>query len=324
LAYEVAGAFDVQQTRRETLKLLGAVAAWTGMGAVIDFRTDQIWPPGVTEIETVPGCHERPRAESYALPPRWLAFGGYGRQRSRDQADVLASDMLDYPRLPGVAAGLNHPNQGVLFVENAERMSEYVRDTDGIKLFCHSMGFLTAMYSLLAMENPPHVDEIMTLSSPTGLQDVVRKDDVRLVVESGAPADVMTKFIYTLLAEHDSDRGDIVSRAVDVLKRAYRNSQSGVSPMVCLDQLQIIYHATLLEDTPKFKGIITPQTKFTSCITTHDGTVHYRQAGNSIREFATDPMLGAQFQEVSFDGGHADGRVALRTVKDRRLKGDLV
>lgn len=305
-------------TRRHSLYVLAGATVATALigGGVIadEVITNDTWPPGETYIETVKGSRRRMRELGQPPETPWVAAGGLGRQNSLGPAEDLAYIALGVPKEPAMVGGLYVPNQGISAVEDADCIFQYAADGGSINVLGHSMGSLTIFDALLAMEEPLHVDNFILVSSPFGLDDVFRKGDVAWVVEHGLDGDAVEKFVFNILNDHSSQRPGFLGKMADILSRAAHHTTEGVSPMVYVDQLKIIYHANLMSKIGELaaKGIITPKTRVRYCKSPRDGTVIADQACNNFGRFFTDPRLGADFSVVTFDGGHADTQAACK------------
>ncbi len=286
--------------------------------AGVDTFTREFYPDTVTEIVEVEGTNvERPPYGAPRINP-WVAFGGLGRQHNGDQASMVAEELLGEAAPWVKVGGFNYANQGIELDHIAVCLDEFTRGYDGINVFGHSMGSLTALEALTRMKRPVHVDTFVALSSPSGRQDVYRQRELEEVVESGADGDILEKFIFRLATDNRSDRRDFFGKIFDIVGRAAEETSKGVSPKVYVDALRIIYWARLAIVVSKLvsRGMITPKTKFYYLKSPEgrDGTVKARQAcdtyGDCLRGYKVP------FEEVEFDGGHAESRIALEKLKD--------
>lgn len=339
----VDGVLKRRMSRREADLLIGGgiltIAGITTTIAEIgiNIATNEIWNHETTEFASVPGTGIRSRPEDAPPVEPFLVFDGLGRTESltsaRETADFLCGEAAAWIPIFGIS---RYSDKGIEVDKLSDWIQRSAKGRTGLNMVGVSKGTLEGLLAWAQLDNPPHMDNLIIIGSPSGIQDVYMQDVVEKIMNKDINPDLRHKLLFQLALSMDivlnngersgsqdeqnqySRRG-LIDGILTAGRRAAQETVQGVSPALYWSGLQIVYNfqAAVLMQILRDKGAITPDTNiyYIKCPPENDKTVIVDQADNNFRQVAE--QLHARYMSVIYDGGHAQAFKGLEALRDR-------
>lgn len=225
---------------------------------------------------------------------------------------------------------IRYSDIGIDFSKIGEWITSKAEGRNGLNIVGVSKGAMEALFAWCLLDEPPHIDNLMIVSSPHDLDDVVHKREVELITNADLDGDALEKLIYQLALSlnielrgspkgEEMDRRTFLTRIVDAGKRAVRETVTGVSPKLFLSGLMLIRHldTSHVIEILRAKGAIDNKTNvyYAYSGSVPDTVVHAHSAAQKYEHDVRKAK--ASFKKVPYPhGGHADIHFAAGALRD--------